>query len=256
MEGWLKVPNRNNIKKHGWRKQYVVVSNFKVLFFNTEEDKDITDPITALDIDKIFFVRPVTQGDVYRADAKDIPRIFQILYASEGENRKPDEVNQDQSNTDRTGVIIYKGHDLVPISFRTPTSCDSCHKTVWHVIHPPPALECKRCHVKVHRDHYDKNEEFLPYCKVNYDSSIQAKEMLLLAESTEKQKNWVQHLSKKVSKKGIVSTGNLRTAYSDGNVSTGTVRGTKQYSSYGPQQRGHPQAGKSATLPPPNARNS
>ncbi|XP_059146890.1 rho-associated protein kinase 1-like isoform X3 [Physella acuta] len=258
MEGWLAVPNRNNIKKYGWKKQYVVVSSRKVLFFNTENDKQNTDPIMVLDIDKLFHVRPVTQGDVYRADAKDIPRIFQILYASEGENRKPDEVNQESAIAplDRSGVIIYKGHDLVPISFRTPTSCDSCHKTVWHMIHPPPALECKRCHVKVHRDHYDKNEEFLPYCKVNYDSSIQAKEMLLLAESTEKQKNWVQHLSKKVSKKGIVSTGNLRTAYSDGNVSTGTVRGTKQYSSYGPQQRGHPQAGKSATLPPPNARNS
>ncbi|XP_059146853.1 rho-associated protein kinase 2-like [Physella acuta] len=249
MEGWLAVPNRNNIKKYGWKKQYVVVSSRKVLFFNTENDKQNTDPIMVLDIDKLFHVRPVTQGDVYRADAKDIPRIFQILYASEGENRKPDEVNQESAIAplDRSGVIIYKGHDLVPISFRTPTSCGSCHKIVWHMIHPPPALECKRCHVKVHRDHYDKNEEFLPYCKVNYDSNILAKEMLLLAESTEKQKNWVQHLSKKVSKNDIVSSGNL---------STGTVRGTKQYSSYGPQQRGHPQAGKSATLPPPNARNS
>ena len=27
---------------------------------------------------KLFHVRPVTQGDVYRADAKDIPRIFQV----------------------------------------------------------------------------------------------------------------------------------------------------------------------------------
>lgn len=28
---------------------------------------------------KLFHVRPVSQGDVYRADAKDIPRIFQVL---------------------------------------------------------------------------------------------------------------------------------------------------------------------------------
>ncbi|CAL1536686.1 unnamed protein product [Lymnaea stagnalis] len=245
MEGWLAVPNRNNIKKYGWRKQYVVVSSKKVLFFNSESDKQNTDPIMVLDIDKVFHVRPVTQGDVYRADAKDIPRIFQILYASEGENRKPNEATQEIAASVLVGAIIYKGHDFIPINYRTPTSCDSCHKPVWHVIHPPPALECKHCHVKVHRDHYDKNEEFIAYCKVNFDSSIQAKEMLLLAESTEKQKNWVQHLSRKVVKKGIVSTGNLT-----------TNRGTKQYSSFGPQQRGHPQAGKSATLPPPNARNS
>ncbi|GFN77047.1 rho-associated protein kinase [Plakobranchus ocellatus] len=240
MEGWLAVPNRNNIKKYGWRKQYVVVSSRKVLFYNTENDKQNTDPILVLDIDKLFHVRPVTQGDVYRADAKDIPRIFQILYASEGENRKQEETSAETA-MDRTGVISYKGHDLITLTYRTPTSCDSCHKPVWHVIHPPPALECKRCHVKVHREHFDKNEEFIAYCKVNYDSSIQAKEMLLLAETTEKQKNWVQHLSKKVSKKGIVSTGNLS-----------TMRGSKQYSSFGPQPRG---SGKSSTLPP-NSRNS
>ncbi|GFR98507.1 rho-associated protein kinase [Elysia marginata] len=192
MEGWLAVPNRSNIKKYGWRKQYVVVSSRK------------------------------------------------ILYASEGENRKQEEPSAETA-VDRTGVISYKGHDLITLTYRTPTSCDSCHKPVWHVIHPPPALECKRCHVKVHREHFDKNEEFIAYCKVNYDSSIQAKEMLLLAETTDKQKNWVQHLSKKVSKKGIVSTGNLS-----------TMRGSKQYSSFGPQPRG---SGKSSTLPP-NSRNS
>lgn len=38
---------------------------------------------------KVFHVRSVTQGDVIRADAKDIPRIFQLLYAGEGEARRP-----------------------------------------------------------------------------------------------------------------------------------------------------------------------
>jgi hypothetical protein len=28
---------------------------------------------------KVYHVRPVTQGDVIRADAKDIPRIFQVI---------------------------------------------------------------------------------------------------------------------------------------------------------------------------------
>ncbi|XP_067678854.1 rho-associated protein kinase 2-like [Haliotis asinina] len=236
MEGWLAVPSRSNIKKYGWKKSYVVISSRKVLFYNSEADKMNSAPSVILDIDKLFHVRPVTQGDVYRADAKDVPRIFQILYATEGESaiRKPEE---DQSQ-DRAGVLCYKGHDFIPLHFRTPTTCDSCNKPVWHMLHPPPALECKRCHVKVHKDHFDKNEEFIAYCKVTYDSSIQAKEMILLAESSEKQKLWVQHLSKKVSKKGIVSSGNL-----------GTLRGTKQYSSYGPQQRGHAMASKSATLP-------
>lgn len=43
--------------------------------------------------------------------------------------------------------------------------------------------------------------------------NIQAKEMLLLAETAEKQKNWVQHLSKKISKKGIIQSGSLGLVY-------------------------------------------
>ncbi|KAK6188435.1 hypothetical protein SNE40_004608 [Patella caerulea] len=239
MEGWLGTPNRQNIKKYGWKKQYVVVSSKKVLFYNTENDKMASNPVLVLDIDKLFHVRPVTQGDVYRAEAKDIPRIFQILYATEGENRKPDENTIELQSADKAGVLSFKGHDFLQLHFRTPTSCDSCQKALWHLLHPPLALECKRCHIKVHQDHYDKNEDFIAYCKVNYDSSIQAKEMLLLAESSARQKNWVTHLSKKVSKQGIVSSGNLN-----------TIRGSKQYSSYGPNQRNQLAGTKSATLPP------
>ena len=33
-------------------------------------------------------MRAVTQGDVIRAEARDIPRIFQLLYAGEGANRR------------------------------------------------------------------------------------------------------------------------------------------------------------------------
>jgi hypothetical protein len=50
---------------------------------------------------------------------------------------------------------------------------------------------------------------FFCFSLVNFDSSIQAKEMLLLAESADKQKSWITHISKKISKKGIVSSGNL-----------------------------------------------
>merc|ERR1719351_329518 len=55
------------------------------------QDRQNSDPTLILDLNKVFHVRSVTQGDVIRAEAKDIPRIFQILYAGEGESRKPDE---------------------------------------------------------------------------------------------------------------------------------------------------------------------
>jgi hypothetical protein len=69
---------------------------------------------------KVFHVRSVTQGDVIRADAKEIPRIFQLLYAGEGEARRPDESTQNLldisslkvgGNEERPGTIIIKGNN-------------------------------------------------------------------------------------------------------------------------------------------------
>ena len=45
------MPNRSNIKKYGWKKQYVVVSSRKVLFYNSESDKQVFDPVLVLDIE-------------------------------------------------------------------------------------------------------------------------------------------------------------------------------------------------------------
>lgn len=84
LEGWLFIPSKQNIRRHGWRKQYVVVSSKKIFFYNSENDKQNADPALILDLNKVFHVRSVTQGDVIRADAKEIPRILQILYAGEG----------------------------------------------------------------------------------------------------------------------------------------------------------------------------
>ena len=67
----------------------MVVSSRKVIFYNSEADKAKADPSLILDLSKLFHVRSVTQGDVIRADTKEIPRIFQLLYAGEGESRKP-----------------------------------------------------------------------------------------------------------------------------------------------------------------------
>ncbi|CAH1772749.1 unnamed protein product [Owenia fusiformis] len=281
LEGWLAVPNKQNIKRYGWRKQYVVVSTRKILFYNSESDKQNADPVMVLDLDKIFHIRTVTQGDVYRAEAKDIPRIFQILYATEGENKKQDQASIEAAaqlamEKEKAGIVSYKGHDFLPLHFRTPTTCDSCSKPVWHMLHPPAALECKRCRIKVHKDHFDKNEEFVGPCKVNFDAQS-AKELLLLAGSTEEQKLWLQRLSKKISKKGIdpkagwllnellMSPGgqkcvlpmNLaeesrrRVSNAERKQSPMPSRGAKQYTSFNlPQKQLSSPVSKSATLPP------
>uniref|UniRef100_A0A670YDH8 non-specific serine/threonine protein kinase n=1 Tax=Pseudonaja textilis TaxID=8673 RepID=A0A670YDH8_PSETE len=198
IEGWLSIPNKGNIKRYGWKKQYVVVSSRKILFYNDEQDKEQSNPCMVLDIDKLFHVRPVTQGDVYRAETEEIPKIFQILYANEGECRKDLEVESIQP-AEKTNFLHHKGHEFVPTLYHFPANCEACAKPLWHVFKPPPAVECRRCHVKCHKDHLDKKEELIAPCKVSYDITS-ARDMLLLASCQEDQKKWVSHLIKKLPK--------------------------------------------------------
>ncbi|XP_065578443.1 rho-associated protein kinase 1-like [Artemia franciscana] len=209
LEGWLSVPLKQNIRRHGWKKQYVVVSSKKILFYNSENDKQNTDPARVLDLSKVFHVRSVTQGDVIRAEAKDIPRIFQVLYAGEGETKRPEEASSvaemsslSLTETSKPGLLHHKGHELLPISFHMPTTCEVCPKPMWHMFKPPPALECRRCRIKVHRDHLEKQEEGIAPCKVNYDSNA-AKEILIMTPSTEEQQLWVNRLSKRLKAAGF-----------------------------------------------------
>jgi len=64
----------------------------------------------------VYHVRSVTQGDVIRADAKEIPRIFQLLYAGEGASHRPDEQLDStlmvSGNEERPGTIIHKGKSI------------------------------------------------------------------------------------------------------------------------------------------------
>ncbi|RDD46226.1 Rho-associated protein kinase 2, partial [Trichoplax sp. H2] len=198
LEGWLAIPNRKNIKKYGWKKQYVVLSLKKIFFYASDMDKANSNPAMILDVDKLFHVRPVTQGDVIRADAKDIPRIFQILYAGEGEQSRVDA--EDNSPAVGGSIVSYMQHQFIPMHYHTPTSCDYCQKQLWSVFVPPAALECRKCHVKGHKEHVDKQETVIKLCNVTSDTEA-AKELLILAGSAEEQKNWVLAISNKIIKK-------------------------------------------------------
>ncbi|XP_062268024.1 rho-associated protein kinase 2-like isoform X1 [Platichthys flesus] len=197
LEGWISLPTKNT-KRFGWDKKFVVVSSKKILFYNSEQDRELANPFMTLEIDKLFHVRPVTQTDVYRADAKEIPRIFQILYANEGESKREQEVAVEAG--DRPSYISHKGHEFILTLYHFPSSCEACARPLWHVFKPPPALECRRCHTKCHKDHLDRKEEVIVPCKVNYDMST-AKELLLLSNSQDEQQRWVGHLLKRIPRK-------------------------------------------------------
>ncbi|XP_061097790.1 rho-associated protein kinase 2-like isoform X2 [Conger conger] len=204
LEGWLSLPAaRNSIKRFGWERKYVVSSSRRILFYHSEQDKEQSNPYMVLDISKLYHVRPVTQTDVYRADAKDIPRIFQILYANEAESRKDREsILEPVLMVDKSICFCHKGHEFIPTLYHFPSTCEVCPKPLWNMLKPPPALECRRCHTKCHKEHLDKKDVAIGPCRVNYDMSL-AKDMLLLAESQEEQQRWISQLLKKIPKKPI-----------------------------------------------------
>ena len=88
----------------------------------------------------------------------------QILYANEGECRKEADM-ETVPQGDKTNCLPHKGHEFIPTLYHFPSNCEACAKPLWHVFKPPPALECRRCHVKCHKDHLDKKEDVIAPCK-------------------------------------------------------------------------------------------
>ncbi|XP_066926217.1 rho-associated protein kinase 2-like isoform X1 [Clytia hemisphaerica] len=198
MESWLSVPETAGGKKKRrfeWKKQLVVVSSRKIFFYNTEKAKNEATPSMILDINKLYHVRSVAQGELIRVESKDIPKIFQILYSMEGESKSSEE-KKDQQEADEKGVvsISFKSHQFFVMTYHTPTQCDLCPKQMWNFVKPPPALQCRRCHVKMHKEHVDREEDIVE-CKAD---SATAKELLLMANNVDEQKHWVMNLSSKV----------------------------------------------------------
>ena len=50
LEGWLEVPDKVNLRRFIWKKQYVVMSMRKILFFNSEPQENAI-PILVIDIE-------------------------------------------------------------------------------------------------------------------------------------------------------------------------------------------------------------
>ena len=53
LKGWLSIPNKaTHIKRHGyWKRQYVVVSKKKILFYDSEHDKEESSPSMVIDLE-------------------------------------------------------------------------------------------------------------------------------------------------------------------------------------------------------------
>ncbi|XP_046364774.1 serine/threonine-protein kinase MRCK alpha-like isoform X1 [Haliotis rufescens] len=79
-EGFVRVPRLGGIKK-GWQRQYMVVCDFKLFFYDMLSDKNIPNEVVqeVLDMrDERFSASSVNPSDVIHANKKDIPQIFRV----------------------------------------------------------------------------------------------------------------------------------------------------------------------------------
>ena len=117
-------------------------------------------------------------------------------------------------------TIEYKGHSFVVVAYRMPTQCETCNRPCYNVFTPPPCLECTRCHVRCHKQHYDDREEFMQPCRGRpvldvraerwtlvclVNDKLSVKELLVMCTSDNEQKLWISKLSKKIPKRGVIS---------------------------------------------------
>lgn len=80
---------------------------------------------------------------------------------------------------ERPSYISHKGHEFILTLYHFPSSCEVCTRPLWHVFKPPPALECRRCHTKCHKDHLDKKEEVIVPCKGQYARQLETNQYTL-----------------------------------------------------------------------------
>ncbi|VDO01668.1 unnamed protein product [Rodentolepis nana] len=89
--------------------------------------------------------------------------------------------------------IALQGHMLQRMHFRVPAVCELCKKACWHVISPPPALQCLHCQVKLHQSHIEKKDYVLRPC--GKSTAI----LLFRAPSEEAKLSWLKSLQSAMS---------------------------------------------------------
>lgn len=103
-------------------------------------------------------------------------------------------------------------HDFIEVSYYMPTSCDFCKRQIAQLFRHAVALECKKCHLKYHKEHHEKNE--IPPCKCklilicwncwftppNFSGTFEAaSELYIKAEREDLANFWFAKLSKVIS---------------------------------------------------------
>uniref|UniRef100_A0A915KLN2 MRCK/ROCK kinase PH domain-containing protein n=1 Tax=Romanomermis culicivorax TaxID=13658 RepID=A0A915KLN2_ROMCU len=150
LKSFVSTPLRKSKYKKGWNRQFAVVCNNRIYFYDQiKGDDHSTTPSFILPLNKIFRVRHVAQADARFANPSDISRIFQLIYSEESDRIVHElqdlekSANSEMTIKEKPVALCKNGHDFIRISFQTPVSCEICSKPLWGMIEAPAAFECQ-----------------------------------------------------------------------------------------------------------------
>ncbi|KAL5112651.1 hypothetical protein TcWFU_008078 [Taenia crassiceps] len=176
IEGVCDFPEKiRGKKKLVWIPRFVVICPFSVSFFTSKVQRDQPGsvPCEEIQIQKIFSVRPGTVLDLTYATEEDVARLICIIsdeIAPDSNINDPDRVSVSSASAITGGGstlasgnhISWQGHSFQPITFRIMnTICEVCRRPCSDLRSPPPALECIRCRMRIHRNHVENHEKFV-----------------------------------------------------------------------------------------------
>jgi hypothetical protein len=223
---FIRLPT-NNKRKTQWSRVSAHLSGEWLVFYKHHNERRTSQPVIQIDTSLIHHARRVTSADIRSADEKQIPLIFQILYdtepgASNTFSKRDSMTDLSVSFGSRDGDrSLWRKHDLVELTFHMPTNCDFCQRQLSHVFRPPPAVECKRCHMRFHSEHRDRGE--LPQCKYSFDATT-ARDLLVMTEAEEICQSWVRCLKNVIKGQAAMRTNNTHRRDNTTSVSTLSMR--------------------------------
>jgi chromosome segregation ATPase len=198
--GWVSIPAGTNPRKHGWKKVFAVLDFHRRRFalFSKEEASDTGEkPLYHFDFSQIYHVRSLQRGEHEdnRIKPQDTLRVIQLSYVSSGESMGSNASLPLALEVTQEKTIPYKQHSFVELSHYSSSICDICNKAFpWIVVGSKVPVECKRCHLKSHREHLDeKGDDKLTPC-VHGEKEV--KKLLILAGKDEDRDSWMDRLSK------------------------------------------------------------
>ena len=80
IKNWLSMP-KERVSKHSWMNLFAILKKNKILFYKYSlHSYELDEPYIIIDIEKVYYVRPVTLAELAKCEYSDVDKIFQLVF--------------------------------------------------------------------------------------------------------------------------------------------------------------------------------